>query len=101
MRRTPSTPTPNTSRPPAASPAQPTELVKNHWPVEAPHHARDMTSGEDASRIRTGTAPRAMATLRNPAIGLMHQADRTNTATPTDHHRSRSHHATAMLQLTT
>ncbi|MFF1691827.1 MULTISPECIES: hypothetical protein [unclassified Streptomyces] len=33
-----------------------------------------MTFDEDASRVRTGTAPRAMATLRNLAIGLMHQA---------------------------
>ncbi|GGN48848.1 hypothetical protein GCM10011579_001960 [Streptomyces albiflavescens] len=49
------------------------ELVQNHWSVEALPHVRDVTFGEDASRARTGTAPRAIATLRNLAIGLMRQ----------------------------
>lgn len=38
------------------------------------NHVRDVTFGEGAWRVRTGTAPRAMATLRNLAIGLMRQA---------------------------
>ena len=29
------------------------------------------TFAEDASRLRTGTAPRAMASLRNLAVGLL------------------------------
>ena len=91
-----------TSLPPEqASPAQLAELVQNHWSVEALHHVRDVTFGEDASRVRTGTAPRAMATLRNLAIGLMRQAGWTNIAAATDHYRSRPQHATAMLRLTT
>ncbi|MFE3907796.1 hypothetical protein ACFXPY_48295 [Streptomyces sp. NPDC059153] len=32
---------------------------------------RDTTFTQDASRMRTGTAPRAMATLRNLAIGAL------------------------------
>jgi hypothetical protein len=64
------------------------------------HHIRDVTYGEDASRIRTGTAPRAMATLRNLAIGLMRQAGWTNFAAAADHYRSRPQHATAMLRIT-
>lgn len=59
-----------------------------------------MTYGEDASRIRTGTTPRAMATLRNLAIGLMRQADWTNIAAAADQYRSRPANAAAMLQLT-
>ncbi|MFG3532903.1 hypothetical protein ACGF8B_40330 [Streptomyces sp. NPDC047917] len=55
-----------------------------------------MTYGEDASRVRTGTAPRAMATMRNLAIGLMRQAGWTNIAAATDHYRSRPEHATAL-----
>ncbi|MFD7057528.1 ISAs1 family transposase [Streptomyces mirabilis] len=91
-----------TSLPPEqASPAQLAELVGNHWSVEALHHVRDVTFGEDASRVRTGTAPRPMATLRNLAIGLMRQAGWTNIAAATDHYRSRPQHATAMLRLTT
>ncbi|WP_406729442.1 ISAs1 family transposase [Streptomyces sp. GD-15H] len=90
-----------TSLPPEqASPPQLAELVQNHWSVEALHHVRDVTFGEDASRVRTGTAPRAMATLRNLAIGLMRQAGWTNIAAAADHYRSRPQHATAMLRLT-
>ncbi|MGW2617586.1 ISAs1 family transposase [Streptomyces sp. NPDC001500] len=90
-----------TSLPPAqAGPEQLAELVRNHWSVEALHHIRDVTFGEDASRVRTGTAPRAMATLRNLAIGLMRQAGWTNIAAAADHYRSHPQHATAMLRLT-
>ncbi|MGX1673229.1 hypothetical protein [Streptomyces sp. NPDC055400] len=89
-----------TSLPPEqADPAQLAEPIRNHWSVEALHHIRDVTYGEDASRIRTGTAPRAMATLRNLAIGLMRQAGWTNIAAAADHYRSRPQHATAMLRI--
>jgi predicted transposase YbfD/YdcC len=86
--------------PEQASPAQLAELVQNHWSVEALHHVRDVTYGEDASRVRTGSAPRVMATMRNLAVGLMRQAGWTNIAAAADHYRSRPEHATAMLQLT-
>jgi hypothetical protein len=43
-------------------------------------HVRDVTFGEDASRGRTGGAPRAMASLRNPAIGALRLAGRDNIA---------------------
>ena len=35
------------------------------------HHIRDTTFAEDASQIRTGNTPRAMASLRNLAIGVL------------------------------
>lgn len=90
-----------TSLPPEqAGPPQLAELAQNHWSVEALHHIRDVTCGEDASRVRTGTTPRAMGTLRNLAIGLMRQAGWTNIAATADHYRSRPQHATAMLRLT-
>lgn len=44
---------------------------------------RDLTFGEDASRIRTGTSPRVMATLRNIAIGLTRLAGHANIAAAT------------------
>ncbi|MFJ2478401.1 hypothetical protein ACIOWI_36645 [Streptomyces sp. NPDC087659] len=34
------------------------------------HHIRDVTFAEDASTVHAGTAPRAMATRRNLAIGV-------------------------------
>ncbi|GAA3586804.1 hypothetical protein GCM10022419_081310 [Nonomuraea rosea] len=40
-------------------------LIRGHWSVETLHHIR-----EDASKVRTGNAPRIMAGLRNLAIGL-------------------------------
>ncbi|KJK54848.1 ISAs1 family transposase, partial [Saccharothrix sp. ST-888] len=63
-----------------ATPGQLAQLIQNHWSVEALHHIRDVTFGEDASRVRTGTAPRAMATLRNLAIGLIRLTGWTNIA---------------------
>lgn len=46
--------------------------VREHWGIENKiHHIRDTTFTEDASRVRTGTAPRAMAALRNLAIGAL------------------------------
>jgi hypothetical protein len=49
-----------------ASPARLADWVRGHWGIEALHHIRDVTFAEDASQVRTGTAPRAMASLRNP-----------------------------------
>jgi hypothetical protein len=41
---------------------------------------RDVTFGEDASQLRTGTAPRALAALRNLAISALRLAGRANIA---------------------
>ncbi|WP_377274557.1 hypothetical protein [Peterkaempfera sp. SMS 1(5)a] len=48
--------------------------------TEALHHVRDTTFAEDASQLRTGNAPRAMATWRNLAIGALRAADAKNIA---------------------
>jgi predicted transposase YbfD/YdcC len=54
-----------------AGPTRLAVLARGHWAaIETLHHVRDVTFGEDACRIRTGQAPRAMASLRNLAIGL-------------------------------
>ncbi|MEU5194021.1 hypothetical protein AB0G86_08125 [Streptomyces scabiei] len=47
---------------------------------------RDTTFGEDASRVRTGTSPHAMAGLRNLAIGALRHAGHDNTAAGLRHH---------------
>ena len=45
--------------------------IPRHWTIEnAVHHVRDVTQGEDASRIRTGHGPQVMAALRNTALNL-------------------------------
>jgi predicted transposase YbfD/YdcC len=54
------------------SAAQLADIIRGHWSIEnRVHWVRDMSFGEDASQVRTGTGPRAMATLRNIAIGLL------------------------------
>ncbi|MBM7439287.1 ISAs1 family transposase [Streptomyces sp. HB132] len=52
------------------TPAHLAAAVRGHWTVEDLHHVRDVTYAEDTSIIRTGTAPRVMATFRNLAVGL-------------------------------
>ncbi len=54
---------------------------RGHWGIEnRVHWVRDVTMGEDASRIRTGAAPEAMAGLRNAAISLLRLSGVTNIA---------------------
>ena len=63
-----------------ASPADLLAHVRGHWTVEVTHWVRDVTFSEDASRVRTGTAPRIMASFRNLAISLLRLDDVTNIA---------------------
>jgi predicted transposase YbfD/YdcC len=64
-----------------ASPADLLAYVRAHWTIEnRVHWVRDVTLGEDASRVRTGNAPRVMATLRNLVISLLRLAGITNIA---------------------
>ncbi|CAM3803565.1 ISAs1 family transposase [Nocardiopsis rhodophaea] len=46
-------------------------LVRCHWRIEALHHIRDVSFGEDTSRVRTGHGPLNMAMLRNLAIPIL------------------------------
>jgi predicted transposase YbfD/YdcC len=48
------------------------ELTRGHWGIEnGLHYKRDVTLGEDASRVRRGAAPQVMAALRNSIIHLL------------------------------
>jgi predicted transposase YbfD/YdcC len=48
------------------------ELTRGHWGIENKlHYKRDVTLGEDASRIRKGVAPQVMAALRNSVIYVL------------------------------
>ncbi len=60
--------------PERASPADVLALVRGHWQIEnGLHHVRDVTFGEDRSRLRTGHAPQILAALRNLALTLIHR----------------------------
>lgn len=64
-----------------AAPVHLAAYVRRHWTIENKiHYVRDVTYREDESRIRTGSRPRIMATLRNLAIGLLRQAGHTRIA---------------------
>ena len=63
-----------------ASPARLADWARGHWCIEAHHHIRDVTFAEDASQLRTGSAPRAMASLRNLAIGVLRRHGNRNIA---------------------
>jgi hypothetical protein len=62
-----------TSLPPAAADAaRLLGLVREHWRIEnCLHYVRDVTLGEDACRVRRGSAPQVLAALRNAAIHLL------------------------------
>ena len=64
-----------------AGPAQLNHYERRHWVVEDRlHWVRDVTFGEDASQLRTGTAPRALAAFRNLAISALRLAGRADIA---------------------
>lgn len=68
-------------RPPQADARRIGELVRGHWEIENRlHWVRDVTFDEDRSQVRTGTGPRALASLRNFAISRLRLAGCTNIA---------------------
>jgi predicted transposase YbfD/YdcC len=82
------------------TPAELATAIRGHWTVEALHHVRDVTFAEDASTIHTGTAPRAMATLRNLAIGLLRTLGAANIAKTTRAIRDQPERALPLLGIT-
>jgi predicted transposase YbfD/YdcC len=56
--------------------------IRGHWHIENKlHWIRDTTYAEDTSRVRTGTAPHLMASLRNLAISALRLTGHTSIAT--------------------
>ncbi|MFN8515202.1 MAG: transposase [Chloroflexia bacterium] len=75
-----------TSLPAAATtPAEVERLWRGHWTIEnRVHHARDVAFGEDANQARAGSAPQALAALRN---ALAHYGAYLHRALHLLHHR--------------
>jgi len=64
-----------------ASSADLLTIIRQHWAIEnSSHYVRDVTMQEDASQIKTGAAPRVMATMRNLSIGVMRLGGENNIA---------------------
>lgn len=80
-----------------ATPAELAAAIRGHWSIEALHHVRDVTYAEDASTLHTGTGPRAMATFRNLAIGLLKALGSDNIAKTTRAIRDQPERALPLL----
>lgn len=64
-----------------ADPARLLKLNRGHWGIEnGLHYVRDVTFNEDLSQIRTKSAPRVMASIRNLVISLFHWFKKANIA---------------------
>jgi predicted transposase YbfD/YdcC len=69
-----------------AAPWQLAGYLRGNWTIENElHWVRDMTFAEDACKVRTGTGPRAMASLRNLAVGALRLAGSANIAAALRH----------------
>lgn len=57
--------------PEQATPRELARMVREHWSIENRlHYVRDVTYREDGSRVRAGSGPRVMASMRNLAITI-------------------------------
>ncbi|CNG18738.1 transposase for IS2404 [Mycobacterium tuberculosis] len=82
-----------------ATPTTPASWVRGHWHIENRlHWVRDVTYQEDKSLVRTGNAPRVMATLRSLAISLLRLDGHDNIAAANRHHARDPQRTITLLQ---
>lgn len=87
-----------TLSPAKASPERLLALVRGHWSIEnSLHYVRDVTFGEDRSRLRTGQAPQILAAFRNLTITLLHRAQYFEIAPARRHFAYQPQEALALL----
>src|SRR6202047_3106031 len=83
-----------------ASPAALAAWARSHWEIENRlHWVRDVTYQEDNSLVRTGNAPRVMATLRSLAISLLRLDGHDNIAAANRHHARAPQSPLQLLQI--
>ncbi|MEV5785075.1 ISAs1 family transposase [Streptomyces sp. NPDC052287] len=84
-----------------SSPADLAAAIRGHWGIEnSSHHIRDVTFAEDASTVHAGSAPRAMASFRNLAIGALKLLGADNIAKTTRAIHHEPERALAILGIT-
>ncbi len=82
-----------------ADPATLAACVRGHWEIENRlHWVRDVTYQEDKSLVRTGNAPRVMASLRSLAISLLRIDGHANIAAANRHHARDPQRTLKLLQ---
>jgi len=73
--------------------------IQGHWHIENKlHWVRDVTYQEDKSLVRTGNAPRVMASLRSLAISLLRLDGHPNIAAANRHHARDPQRTLKLLQ---
>ena len=82
-----------------ADPADLLAYVRQHWQIEVLHWIRDVTFREDTSLVRTGTAPRVMATLRNVSISVLRIHDTSNIAAALRYNARKNRRILKLLEL--
>jgi len=81
-----------------ANPQRLLDLNRGHWSIEnSLHYVRDVSFGEDRSRVHTGSAPQFLAALRNLAITLIHRTGSSQIAASRRHFASHPRKAFALL----
>jgi predicted transposase YbfD/YdcC len=81
-----------------ASPRRLLDLARGHWSIEnGLHYVRDVSFGEDRSRLRSGSAPQIMAALRNLTITLIHRSGSSLIAASRRHFASHPREAFSLL----
>lgn len=84
--------------PAEASAAQVEAIWRGHWTIEnRVHRVRDVTWGEDASHVRCGHAPQALAALRNGLLSLLRALGWTQIADATRHYGAFAQRAMTLL----
>jgi hypothetical protein len=74
-------------------------LVREHWHIENRlHYVRDVTLGEDACRVRKGSAPQVLAALRNAVVHLLAGVDAPSRAAATRRLQARPQEALELLR---
>jgi predicted transposase YbfD/YdcC len=82
-----------------AGPATLAAWIRGHWEIENKlHWVRDVTYQEDKSLVRTGNAPRVMASLRSLAISLLRMDGHANIAAANRHHARDPQRTLTLLQ---
>jgi predicted transposase YbfD/YdcC len=82
-----------------ADPATLAAWARGHWEIEnCLHWVRDVTYLEDKSLVRTGNAPRVMASLRSLAISLLRLDGHDNIAAANRHHLRDPQRTLTLLQ---
>jgi predicted transposase YbfD/YdcC len=83
-----------------ASPETLAAWIRGHWHIENKLHwvISDVTYQEDKSLVRTGNAPRVMASLRSLAISILRLDGHTNIAAANRHHARDPQRTLKLLQ---